>query len=59
MALTISKHHAEMLGGDIVVLDTLPGIGTRIRLTIRVGSLEGVEMIEPPRIALEPVQPAV
>jgi signal transduction histidine kinase len=59
LGLSISRRHAEMLGGDIVVLDTLPGIGTRIRLAISVGSLVGVEMIEPPRTGAELVQPAV
>ncbi len=48
LGLTISKRYAEALGGDLVLIDTLPGIGTRLRLTIQVGSLEGVKMVRPP-----------
>ena len=47
LGLAISKRYAELLGGDIVILNTVPGIGTHVRLTIGVGMLEGVRMVEP------------
>ncbi|UCG15173.1 MAG: DUF3365 domain-containing protein [Phycisphaerales bacterium] len=46
LGLAISKRLAEMLGGDIVVADTRPGWGTCFRLTIGVGPLDGVPMVE-------------
>jgi PAS domain S-box-containing protein len=47
LGLTISKHLAEMLGGTVFIVDSLPGIGTRFRATIRTGDLKGVPMLEP------------
>ena len=32
--LTISKRFAELLGGDIAVVETGEGVGTRVRLTV-------------------------
>ena len=46
LGLTISKRFAELLGGDIVVAETKPGVGTRFRATINTGPLDGVEMIK-------------
>ena len=51
LGLTISKRLAGMLGGDIAVLDTAEGIGTRFRVTVATGPLEGVRMIEDPVFA--------
>jgi signal transduction histidine kinase len=49
LGLTISKNYAEMLGGDIVVMDTMPGIGTRIRFSIRVGRVAEDDLTSPER----------
>jgi CheY-like chemotaxis protein len=51
LGLTISKRFAGMLGGDIAVIDTKEGVGTRFRLTLATGPLEGVKMIEDPMSA--------
>ena len=52
LGLTISKRLAEKLGGDITVVDTRPGVGTRFRLTIGTGPLDGVNMMQNPMLAL-------
>lgn len=51
LGLSISKRFAKMLGGDIEIVDTHPGIGTRFRLTISTGPLDGVNMIRNPAAA--------
>ncbi|MFQ5411430.1 MAG: response regulator [Phycisphaerae bacterium] len=48
LGLTISKRFAEMLGGDITIVESQEGVGTRFRLTVATGPLEGVKMIEDP-----------
>ncbi|HOW70896.1 MAG TPA: ATP-binding protein [Phycisphaerae bacterium] len=48
LGLTISKRLAAMLGGDMILVETSPGKGTRFRVTISAGSLEGVRMVEGP-----------
>ena len=48
LGLTISKRFAEMLGGDIVVVDSQKGLGTRVRLTVAAGTLAEVRMIKDP-----------
>jgi len=50
LGLTISKRFAEMLGGDVTVVDSQPGRGTRFRVTITTGSLDGVRMIDEPNV---------
>jgi CheY-like chemotaxis protein len=47
LGLTISKHLAEMMGGSVVIVDSLPGLGTRFRATVRTGDLTGIPMLEP------------
>ncbi|MCY2985860.1 MAG: ATP-binding protein [Planctomycetota bacterium] len=47
LGLTISKYLAEMLGGSVVIVDSIPGIGTRFRASVCTGDLTGVPMIEP------------
>ncbi len=46
LGLSISKTFAEMLGGEISIVDTQPGVGTRFRIAIATGSLEGVRLID-------------
>ena len=46
LGLVISKKFAELLGGDVTVVDSQPGCGTRFRITIVTGSLDGVRMID-------------
>ncbi len=48
LGLVISKRLAALLGGDIVVVETQKGVGTRIRVTVATGPLKGVKMIEDP-----------
>ncbi len=49
LGLTISKRLAEMLGGDVSIVESAPGVGTRFRLTIVTGALDGVPMVVPGR----------
>ncbi len=48
LGLTISKRFAELLGGDITVVETEVGVGTTYRATVATGSLDGVKMLEDP-----------
>ncbi|WP_295440747.1 response regulator, partial [uncultured Thiodictyon sp.] len=41
----------QLLGGAITVVETRPGAGTRMRVTVRTGPLNDVKMIEDPRTA--------
>ena len=45
LGLTISRRLARMLGGDVAVVETTPGIGTTFRLSTAVGSQEGVKLV--------------
>ena len=51
LGLTISKRFAEMLGGDVVVVDSQEGVGTRFRATVATGPLDGVKMLDDPTSA--------
>ena len=51
LGLTISKRLAQMLGGDISVAASVPGVGTRLRVTVSTGPLDGVRMITDPKSA--------
>ncbi|MDP1796514.1 MAG: ATP-binding protein [Planctomycetaceae bacterium] len=44
LGLTISKQLAELMGGDLWIAESTPGLGTRFRLTVATGSLEGVPL---------------
>jgi signal transduction histidine kinase/CheY-like chemotaxis protein/integral membrane sensor domain MASE1 len=46
LGLTISKQLAGMLGGDLVLVESAPGIGSRFRLTVAIGSLKGVRLLD-------------
>ncbi|MBN1491004.1 MAG: CHASE domain-containing protein [Phycisphaerae bacterium] len=50
LGLSISKRFAEMLDGDVVVVDSEAGLGTRFRFTVGTGSLDGVTMIQDPLV---------
>jgi CheY-like chemotaxis protein len=47
LGLTISKRLAELLGGDVRIVDSQLGVGTTFRLTIGIGSLEGIRLLQP------------
>jgi len=51
LGLAISRRLAKALGGDVEVTSQL-GEGSTFTLTIDVGSLEGVRMLQSPRVAL-------
>jgi PAS domain S-box-containing protein len=57
LGLTISKRFAEMLGGNITVIESAAGVGTRFRATIATGSIDGVKMLDSP-IAKPAASPA-
>ncbi len=50
LGLAISKRLAEMLGGDVTLVQTQPGLGSHFRVIIATGSLEGVGMMEMPNL---------
>ncbi|MCL2330610.1 MAG: PAS domain S-box protein, partial [Phycisphaerae bacterium] len=50
LGLVIAKQMANLMGGDVVIADTQPGLGTRFRLTIPTGPLKNVRMIEDPAL---------
>ncbi|MDX1964941.1 MAG: ATP-binding protein [Pirellulales bacterium] len=47
LGLTISKRLARMLGGDVSIVESTVGVGTRFRATVLTGPLLGVPLIEP------------
>ncbi|HVP13551.1 MAG TPA: PocR ligand-binding domain-containing protein [Phycisphaerae bacterium] len=57
LGLTISKRLAEALGGDVTLVETATGVGSRFRVTIATGPLAGVKMLKNPTPAAAP-QPA-
>ncbi|MFH1418480.1 MAG: PAS domain S-box protein [Planctomycetota bacterium] len=50
LGLMISKHLAEMLGGEITV-ESKPGEGSLFRVTVTTGPLDGVKMLNDPATA--------
>ncbi len=55
LGLTISKRLAGLLGGDVSVVESHPGRGSRVRVTIGTGPLAGVRMIDHPTSEAVPV----
>ncbi|MBX7167522.1 MAG: response regulator [Pirellulales bacterium] len=47
LGLIISKRLAQMLGGDVMLVSSEPGVGTRFRLSLATGDLSGVASIAP------------
>ena len=47
LGLAISKRLAKLLGGDIEVVDSAPGRGTRFRLTIGAGEVGRLTYVQP------------
>lgn len=47
LGLSISRRLAQALGGDVEVVESLPGKGTRIRFSIRANLAEGANLIQP------------
>ncbi len=51
LGLTISKRLGQMLGGDVTLVESKPGVGACFRVTIETGPLDGVRMVENPGAA--------
>ena len=51
LGLTISKRFAELLGGDIVVVESEISVGTRFRATVETGPVDASEMLDDPKAA--------
>jgi PAS domain S-box-containing protein len=51
LGLNISRRLARMLGGDISVVETRKGVGTRMRVTVATGPLADVKMTADPASA--------
>ena len=49
LGLSISRRLARLLGGDIEVVETQAGVGTRFRATIAAGPMDGIRMIDNPQ----------
>ncbi len=50
LGLTISKRLAELMGGDVYIVESTPNKGTRFRATIDVGFLDGTALTDPSKI---------
>jgi signal transduction histidine kinase/AmiR/NasT family two-component response regulator len=46
LGLVISRKLARLLGGDLYVLQSIPGQGTSFRVLVKTGSLDGINMVE-------------
>ena len=46
LGLVISRRLAHLIGGDVLLVESRPGQGTRFRATVATGSLDGVSMVE-------------
>jgi CheY-like chemotaxis protein len=46
LGLAISRRFAQMLGGDVTIVDSAPERGTRVRVTVTTGPLEDVKLID-------------
>ncbi len=59
LGLSISKRLAEILGGEVGLVETRLGVGSRFRLTVATGPLDGVRILERPDEVhrIKPVDP--
>ncbi len=48
LGLAISKSLAQALGGDVTLVESKPGFGTRFRATVKIGVLDPEALIENP-----------
>jgi signal transduction histidine kinase/CheY-like chemotaxis protein len=48
LGLAISRRLANALGGDVTLVETSPGVGSRFRASVATGPLDGVHMLEQP-----------
>ena len=48
LGLAISRRLAEALGGDVQLVETKPGAGSRFRVSIATGPLDGIRMLDRP-----------
>ncbi len=51
LGLTISRRLAQLLDGDVQVIETQVNVGTRFRITVGTGPLAGVRMLDDPLTA--------
>jgi CheY-like chemotaxis protein len=51
LGLSISRRLAELLGGEIRIVRTLPNVGTLLRISVGTGPLDGVPMLDDPLAA--------
>lgn len=58
LGLAISRRLARMLGGDINVVESKPGAGTRVRVTVAAGADAGQKLIQDPMRLTLPELPA-
>jgi PAS domain S-box-containing protein len=50
LGLVIARRLAMMLGGDVSIVETRPGVGTRFRVIVPTGPLEHVRLVDAPAI---------
>ncbi|MCG3126593.1 MAG: Sensor histidine kinase RcsC [Phycisphaerae bacterium] len=58
LGLSVARKLVAAQGGDVSIVETASGVGTRVRLTIPTGPLERVRLISPSGSASMPVGPA-
>ena len=51
LGLAISKRLARLLGGDVTIVNSIPGEGSHFRITVDTGPLDGVSMLCAPHDA--------